>query len=69
MGDVMTKHMPINVNSAPVAAMAESEFLPPKAPLLMPVQVLEPKGSLLRSVATPIFACAGFIRHGFRRFG
>jgi hypothetical protein len=63
MGESMTVQMPIV--SEP--AVLDHAFFPPVAPLLMPIQVLEPDSSLLARMAAPLLACIALLRHGFRR--
>lgn len=59
----MTVRMPID--SAP--AMMANAFLPPVAPLPMPVQVLEPESSMFGRVVAPLLGGIALLRHGFRR--
>lgn len=63
----MTNLMTTNFTPAMLTSAAPNVFSLPVAPLKMPLQVLEPESGILQLLAAPFVACAGLLRHGFRR--
>jgi hypothetical protein len=67
MGDSMTDLNTTGVASTVLPIAAPAAFLPPVAPLKMPVQVLEAESSLLQLLFAPFIAGIAVLLHGFRR--
>jgi hypothetical protein len=64
MGNSMTTQMPVAPKWAEL-----NDVAPPKAPLLMPTQVLQSGEGIIARALAPLAATMNLFKHSFRRAG